>query len=91
MSPLKFTAMGKSGDAYKVRRDGVLLGQVLRVERTDGTVGTHKARFRLVVRWNFRVDGILVTRGPYLTRQKAAEALASQYDAHQRAQKAVTP
>ncbi|WFG54153.1 hypothetical protein Mx9_p46 [Myxococcus phage Mx9] len=90
MSPLKFKAMGKRGDAYEVRRDGVLLGQVLRVEMTKSVIGTNRARLSLVVRWNYRVEGIRITRGPYLTRQKAAEVLASQYDAHQRA-KAVAP
>lgn len=92
MSPLKFKAMGKSGDAYEVRRDGVLLGQVLRVERVESTVGPDKARIRRVVRWNFRVDGTILTRGPYMTRQKAAEALTRQYYARPRdTAKAVTP
>lgn len=89
MSPLKFKAL--PGDVYEVRRDGVPLGTVERVEMTKSVIGTNRARLSLVVRWHFRVDAVRITRGPYLTRQKAAEALASQYDAHHRAAKAVTP
>ncbi len=89
MSPLKFKAL-PGGDVYAVRRDGALLGTVERVEVMTSVVSARKARLSVLIRWNFRVDGQRLTRGPYLTRQKAAEALAGQYDAHQRA-KAVTP
>ena len=89
MSPLKFKTL-EGGDAYEVHRDGVWLGCVTRVEAMKSVVTTHKASLSTVVRWQFQVVGADRCPSLYLTRQKAADALASQYDAHQRA-KAVTP
>ncbi|UAW08009.1 hypothetical protein Mx4_p10 [Myxococcus phage Mx4] len=53
-------------------------------------VSTNRARLSTVVRWQFQVVGTNPCASLYVTRQRAAEALAAQYDAHQRAAKAAT-
>ncbi|WP_426751673.1 hypothetical protein [Myxococcus sp. Y35] len=85
MSPLKFKAL--PGDVYEVRRDGVLLGQVARVEAMKSVVGPNKARLSTVVRWQLQVVGQERRKPLYVTRQKAAQALAIHFDAHQRVAK----
>ncbi|AAK94351.1 hypothetical protein Mx8p16 [Myxococcus phage Mx8] len=92
MSPLKFKAL--SGVTYEVHRGHFLIGRVERLEeRVAGASRNPDRLSRLSIRWQFQVLGQQQpSLSLYMTRQKAAEALARQYDAHQRAQaKAVTP
>ena len=91
MSGLKYKAL--SGVTYEVWRGGTLLGHVERLEeRVAGASRNPNRLSRLSIRWQVQVLGQRLTRGVYKTRKHAAEALAGQHDAHQRAtEKAVKP
>jgi hypothetical protein len=77
-------------DAYEVRRDGAALGQVEQVDHVVTTRSENSATVRKVKRWRFQMVGAMPSRLIYKTRKHCASALATTYDAHQRA-KAAAP